>query len=205
MGIFKKGFSGFDRRTADGKALGEAADVTRVAGKGALLVGKGAYLAGKFVTGKVKAAGEKRKEEREEKKAEIKNQYLKIILTLFFILYAKVIYAFIDQFLIPDIGIYYQIINYINFPYALVWTVIEDHAPFLMHDVVQQWQVNFLIPGGIIMDVGLLILAYSLSLDARNTVKKPKLIFTSLPIIIAGLILNYILGWIAHIINSVIS
>jgi hypothetical protein len=70
MGLFKKGFSGFDRRTTDGKALGEVADVARVAGKGALLVGKGAYLAGKFVAGKVKEGEAKR----EEKIAEIKNQ-----------------------------------------------------------------------------------------------------------------------------------
>ena len=69
MGLFKKGFSGFDRRTTDGKALGEVADVARVAGKGALLVGKGAYLAGKFVAGKVKE-GEAKREEWEEENAE---------------------------------------------------------------------------------------------------------------------------------------
>jgi len=138
-------------------------------------------------------------------------QYLKTIFTLFFILYTKSIYAFIDQFLTQETGFYYQIINYINFPYAFFWTLVGDGssqtglAPLLMHDVVQQWQVNFLIPGGILMDIGLLILAYALSLDARNTVKKPKLLFTSLPLIISGLILNYILGWIAHFINSMIS
>jgi len=110
-----------------------------------------------------------------------------------------------DQFNTPEIGIYYQIINIINYPYALFWELVQGLAPFLMHDVVGQWQVNFLIPGAVIMDIGLLILAYSLSLDARNTVKKPKLIFTSLPIIISGLIINYILGWVAHFINYVIS
>jgi hypothetical protein len=111
-----------------------------------------------------------------------------------------------DQFNTPEIGIYYQIINAINYPYALFWElVVSSPAPFLMHDVVGQWQVNFLIPGGVTMDIGLLILAYSLSLDARNTVRKPKLIFTSLPIIISGLIISYILGWVAHFINYVIS
>jgi len=130
----------------------------------------------------------------------------KIIITLIFIFYTNAIYAFMDQFNTPEIGIYYQIINAINYPYALFWElVVSSPAPYLMHDVVGQWQVNFLIPGGVTMDIGLLILAYSLSLDARNTVRKPKLIFTSLPIIISGLIISYILGWVAHFINYVIS
>ena len=51
MGLFKKGFSGFDRRTSGGKELGAAADV-------AVVAGKGAYLAGKFVVDKIKDAKE---------------------------------------------------------------------------------------------------------------------------------------------------
>jgi len=129
----------------------------------------------------------------------------KIIITLIFILYTKAIYAFVDQFNTQEIGVYYQIINIINYPYAFFWVVVQDLAPFLMHDVFYQWQVNFLITGGVIMDIGLLILAYSLTLDARNTVRKPKLIFTSLPIIILGLLLNYFMGWVAHFINYAIS
>ena len=129
----------------------------------------------------------------------------KVIITLIFILYTNAIYAFVDKFNTPEIGIYYQIINILNYPYAIFWSLVQEFAPFLMHDVVSQWQVNFLIPGGVIMDVGLLILAYSLTLDARNTVRKPKLIFTSLPIIISGLIINYILGWVSHFINYAIS
>ena len=95
-------------------------------------------------------------------------------------------------------------------------TVIEDLAPFLMHDVVQQWQLNFLIPGGILMDIGLLILAYLLIYGVfwlidylRGWRTKDGLeqrdIVLSLTFIIPGLILNYILGWIAHFINFVIS
>ena len=130
-------------------------------------------------------------------------QYLKIIITLFFILYAKAIYAFVGQFLYPPFGIYYQIISLINYPYSFLWTIFEDYS--FMHEVVQLWQLNFLIPGGILMDIGLLILAFALSLDARYTVQKPDKIVLSLTFFIPGLILNYILGWIAHFINFAIS
>ena len=143
-------------------------------------------------------------------------QYLKIIITLFFILYAKVIYAFVGQFLSHGNEIYYQIIAVINLPYAFFWIIVEDLAPFLMHDVVQQWQLNFLIPGGILMDIGLLILAYLLIYGVfwlidylRGWRTKDGLeqrdIVLSLTFIIPGLILNYILGWIAHFINYAIS
>ena len=128
-------------------------------------------------------------------------QYLKIIITLFFILYAKAIYAFVDQ--LEQNGIYYQIIALINYPYSFLWTILEDYS--FMHEVVQLWQLNFLIPGGILMDIGLLILAFALSLDARYTVQKPDKLVLSLTFIIPGLILNYILGWIAHFINFAIS
>ena len=80
-------------------------------------------------------------------------QYLKIIITLFFILYAKAIYAFVDQ--LEQNGIYYQIIALINYPYSFFWTIFEDYS--FMHEVVQLWQLNFLIPGGILMDIGLLL------------------------------------------------
>ena len=56
MGLFKKDFSGFDRRTSKGKGLGTAVDVVTVVGKGAFLAGKGAYLAVKFVVDKVNDA-----------------------------------------------------------------------------------------------------------------------------------------------------
>ena len=106
-------------------------------------------------------------------------------------------------FPLQEIGTYYQIITLINYPYFFLWGIFEDYS--FMHEVVQLWQVNFLIPGGILMDIGLLILAFALSLDARYTVQKPDKIVLSLTFFIPGLILNYILGWIAHFINFAIS
>jgi len=86
----------------------------------------------------------------------------------------------------------------------LYYTVLKLVSLHLVMDFPDSWQLYFFIPGSILIDIGLLILVFAISLDARHTVQKPDKIVLSLALIIPGVILNYILGWIAYLIKTMI-
>jgi len=128
--------------------------------------------------------------------------YFRIIFIIIFLLVTKTICGSNEQ--IEDTSIFSQILEYMHVPYFALLYGIETSFPSFSHGFPDSWQLYFFIPGSILIDIGLLILVFAISLDARHTVQKPDKIVLSLALIIPGVILNYILGWIAYLIKTMI-